>query len=77
MPSATSARQEGKRTSTSVILPPADCALIRERVATLTSLPVDHMDPTKLTRYGEGEFFARHMDTAMVLTKRKLRCWKA
>jgi len=38
---------------------------------------VDHMDPTKLTRYGEGEFFAPHVDTAMVLKKRKLRCWKA
>jgi len=61
-PSATSEKQSAIRTSTTVFPPPGEIDWLRERLAKLTNVPIEHFDPTKLTQYAKGEFFGPHVD---------------
>jgi len=60
--SATYEAQTELRTSTTVIPNEDELMLLRDRIATLTRCGTDHLEPTKITRYGQGEFFRRHQD---------------
>jgi len=69
-PSATFAEQEAVRTSTTVY-PTSDelPAGLRERIARLANVGVEHLEPTKLTQYGTEQFFRLHTDATFVKAK--------
>jgi hypothetical protein len=42
---------------------------VRDRIASATKVPQDHLEPTKLTRYDNGEFFHKHTDASFLNEK--------
>jgi len=63
-PSALNSEQAEFRTSTTAIADSEEVGWLRKRVAELINVSVDQLDPTKITHYSEGEFFAKHIDAA-------------
>lgn len=65
-PSATAPGQEALRTSSTAF--PSDTTLswLRERISRLANVPLEALEPTKLTRYAAGQFFAKHTDASFI-----------
>jgi hypothetical protein len=68
--SATGAAQEPIRTSTTVFPAPSELpAGMRERIASLVNIPVEHFEPTKLTCFEKSQYFRLHSDAMFINEK--------
>ena len=58
----TDARTTGARTSAGCTLQNSEVRQLRQRIAQLTQLPEEHMQPMKVSRYRAGQRFDIHTD---------------
>eukprot|EP00802_Teleaulax_amphioxeia_P022507 Tamp_22961.p1 GENE.Tamp_22961~~Tamp_22961.p1 ORF type:complete len:320 (+),score=59.05 Tamp_22961:3-962(+) len=68
-PSATASAQVERRTSTSMYPKPDEVQWLRERMAAATNVGKDQLEPTKMTQYTRGAFFAKHSDASFLNEK--------
>ena len=68
-PSATAPAQEELRTSTSVFPTQGEVQWLRERIALLTNTCDSQLEPTKLTKYTDGQYFRKHTDASFLHEK--------
>ena len=68
-PSATTAAQEGVRTSSTVFPPSDEVRWLRERIARLVNCTLEQLEPLKVTRYQQGQYFAKHTDASFLNEK--------
>ena len=67
--SATAPAQAALRTSTSVFPHGDAIGWLRERIAKAANVGVAQLEPTKVTRYAAGEYFAKHSDASFLNEK--------
>ena len=67
--SATAPEQESLRTSTTVFPPAHEVAWLRERIAKVTNVSSAQLEPTKISRYCNGQFFKKHTDASFLHEK--------
>jgi len=65
-PSATAPEQVALRTSKTVLPPKEEIGWLRERISKLANVDISQLDHTKVTHYAKGEYFKRHIDTAII-----------
>ena len=68
-PSATAPEQQSLRNSTSHFPQKEDIGWLRERMASLTNVRPSQLEPTKVTRYTEDEYFRKHTDASFLNEK--------
>ena len=67
--SATAQGQAERRTSASMFPPPKEVHWLRNRIATAINVPLEFLEPVKMTHYRQGDFFRKHSDASFLNEK--------
>ena len=67
--SATTQGQEERRTSASMFPRLEEVRWLRDRIATAINVPLECLEPLKMTHYRHGDFFRKHSDASFLNEK--------